>query len=775
MNSYLGLIKEYGKIHRKKTQITIACIATAVCLVTAIFGLTEAMIQAQTIGQIKANGYWHVAFKNIDDETASVIQNRPETEVAGWLSSTQEVMLGTETIGIMGGDEAISSNMGITLNRGRFPQLPNESLLDEQLVNELGISLDDTVNVVLSDGSTHGFVISGTYNNTLSQLKGGTHGLFLSYDGIREISNDSSGHSYYTQFKSGADMRKAIDSIKLDFNLSDEQVSENPALLGMIGQSRDSFMVNIYITAVILFILVLVAGTLMIASSINMSVRERIQFFGLMRCLGASTSQVKIYVLLESIRLCLFGIPIGLIVGTIVTMASSAFLRYANSAYFSDMPIFDPSLISLVSGTLIGFLTVMLAALSPANKAAKVSPQCAASGNAEKNTMFQTKAALNMKQMRPEILLGISHALSDKKNILLMTGSFAISIILFLTFSVMVNFMGQGIRALKPYTPDISIVSSDNSNSLDHELLEKVQNIKGVRRAFGRMFNGDLSITSMHGYAKINLISYEENQFKWAKQELVSGNINTVINESNTVLAVHSDNSSLQIGDTFTLKTAHGENTVYVAGILSNSSFVGDADIQTVICSEQTFQALTGELGYSVIDTQLTRNAGEDTVIQLRGLTSLEQIFSDQREINAGAKAAYYSFALFIYGFLAIIASITVFNIINSMNNSVSNRKNRYGVMRAIGMTGKQLHHMVIVEAATYTICGCLAGLVISLPIHKLIFQMIITSQWGVNWQVPLKTLAIIIGITILSTFLSVIRPVIILNKMSVTDVVNAQ
>ena len=775
MNSYLGLIKEYGKIHKKKTRITIICIAIAVCLVTAIFGLAEAMVQAQTIGQIRANGYWHVAFKNIDDETASLIQNCPEIEVAGWLSNSQEGTLETKAIAIEGGDEAITNNMGLIVNNGRFPQSEKEALLDKQFVNELGISLHDTVKVVLSDGSTQDFVITGTYSNTPSQLKNDMHGLFLSYGGIRKVSNAAGEYTYYVQFRRGANMRKAIDTIKKDFDLSDEQVSENPALLGLTGQSRDGFMVNTYIIAVILFILVFAAGTLMIASSINMSVRERIQFFGLMRCLGASTSQVKKYVLLESIRLCLFGIPIGLIVGTVITMASSAFLRYVNSAYFSDMLLFNLSPISLLSGTLVGFLTVTMAALSPANKASKVSPQCAMSGNAAQNTMFTTKAALNIKRMKPETALGISHAFSDKKNIILMTGSFAISIILFLSFSVLVDFMEQGIRALKPYTPDLSIVSSDNSNSLDKEVLEQSQNISGVKRAFGRMFAGDLSITTVHGDAKINLISYEENQFKWAKQELVSGNINTVINKNNTVLVVHSDHSNLQAGDTFTIKTGLGENTVYVAGVLSNSPFVSEAGMQTVICSEQTFKGLTGEQGYSVIDMQLVRNAREDTVTQLRGLTSLEQIFSDRREVNTGAKAAYYSFALFIYGFLVIIASITVFNIINSMNNSISNRINRYGVMKAIGMTGKQLHHMVIVEAATYAICGCLAGLMIGLPIHKLIFQMMITSKWGINWQVPVGMLAIIIGITIVSTVLSVIRPVKTLNKMSVTDIVNAQ
>lgn len=67
------------------------------------------------------------------------------------------------------------------------------------------------------------------------------------------------------------------------------------------------------------------------------------------------------------------------------------------------------------------------------------------------------------------------------------------------------------------------------------------------------------------------------------------------------------------------------------------------------------------------------------------------------------------------------------------------------------------------------------AGLIIGLPVHRLIFQMMITSKWGLNWQVPFGMLAIIIGITILSAVLSVIRPVKILNKMNVTDIVNAQ
>ena len=41
MKSYLGLVSEYAKVHKKKNRLTIICIAISVMLVTAIFGMAE--------------------------------------------------------------------------------------------------------------------------------------------------------------------------------------------------------------------------------------------------------------------------------------------------------------------------------------------------------------------------------------------------------------------------------------------------------------------------------------------------------------------------------------------------------------------------------------------------------------------------------------------------------------------------------------------------------------------------------------------------------------
>ena len=85
MKSYLDLVGEYAKVHKKKNRITIICIAIAVCLVTAIFGMADMEIRTRKISAIKEYGNYHVFFKNIDDETARLIGSRADVAVSGWV------------------------------------------------------------------------------------------------------------------------------------------------------------------------------------------------------------------------------------------------------------------------------------------------------------------------------------------------------------------------------------------------------------------------------------------------------------------------------------------------------------------------------------------------------------------------------------------------------------------------------------------------------------------------------------------------------------------
>lgn len=777
MKSYLDLVAQSGRVHRRKNRVTVLCVAVAVCLVTAIFGLADMQVRTQTAERIRTHGNWHVAFLDIDPETAELIGSRADVAVSGWmfsLGSRAGYKINGKTLAVAGVDEPLGQEIGLTVAAGRYPSRADECLLDRQALSQFSLAIGDRASITLPDGSSRTFTIVGTYADFASLKAADAHGLLLTCDGLRRLAGTGgSQDGYYVQFKKGARMRAAIDAIKANHQLSDGQVAENTALLALAGESRNQWVMQLYLTAGVLFILVLAAGVLMIASSFNMSVLERIQFFGLLRCLGATRAQIQQFVLLEGLRFSFKGIPLGLVTGTAVVWAASAFLKYVNPAFFRDMPLFGLSWPSLVSGTAVGFLTVILASLSPCRKAARVSPLCAVTGNIGKTQGTQAPKAVRTGPAPVEIALGIRHATANRKNLLLLTSSFAISIILFLSFSILLNFMHQALKPLRAETPDISITSGEQTSSLDRSLLSRIKEIPGVERVYGRMFAYDIPAESGSMSGSIILVSFEENQFGWAKKKLRQGNIDQVAGEEGKVLVVYAEDLHWQVGDTLTLKLDGSDRSVKIAGMLSAIPFDRAPGTQILICSEPTFTALTGAQGYTIIDLQLARTADEETVAQIRSLTTPQMKFSDRRQGNAETRTAFYSFAVFAYGFLVVIALITLFNILNSMNISVSTRINQYGVMRAVGMSGRQLHRMVVAEAAAYAASGCLAGCLLGLPLHRYLFRLAITSHWGVDWQPPLAALAVILVIAVLTAILSVIGPVRRINRMDIVKVIN--
>lgn len=161
--------------------------------------------------------------------------------------------------------------------------------------------------------------------------------------------------------------------MKLQFGLADEQVSENTQLLGLLGKSGNDFMVQIYSSAAVLFVLVLLASILMIASSLNSNVAQRTEFYGLMRCIGATPKQVMRFVRKEALGWCKFAIPLGCFIGMVVIWILCAALRYLSPDYFIGLPALAISLPSLCAGIGVGLMTVLLAARSPARRASKVS------------------------------------------------------------------------------------------------------------------------------------------------------------------------------------------------------------------------------------------------------------------------------------------------------------------------------------------------------------------------------------------------------------------
>lgn len=162
-------------------------------------------------------------------------------------------------------------------------------------------------------------------------------------------------------------------------------------------------------------------------------------------------------------------------------------------------------------------------------------------------------------------------------------------------------------------------------------------------------------------------------------------------------------------------------------------------------------------------------------VEQIKKMAGSNHIFSDRRLSNNSVKGIRYSFELCVYGFLVLIALITICNIINSISLSVSVRTRQYGVFRAIGLSSYQLSKMVISEAFTYAVAGSIVGVALGLLCNKILFDMLIERNWGRQWSVPWFELSIILLIVLFSVVISVREPMKRLRSMSIINTIGAQ
>ena len=426
-----------------------------------------------------------------------------------------------------------------------------------------------------------------------------------------------------------------------------------------------------------------------------------------------------------------------------------------------------------VFGLVVGLITVLIAANAPAKHAAKVSPITAVSGNAghEKTMRYSPYVGFG----KIESLLGVSHAISGKKNLFLMTGSFALSIILFLSFSIMVDFVDYLIPQ-SAATSDIDIASADG-NAIPWELLTTIREMDGVKEVYGRRSVFDVSAklnddTNFSG--TVDLISYDDFDLQCLKKDSAlkrGSDLSKVFGDSNFVLATSDQDSTWKIGDTVQI----GDETLTIAGLLKNDPFSENGLTNgklTLITSDETFVRLTGEEGYSLVLIQTTGDVTDENVQAIQN--SVDQTYSFRDKRDERTTGTYMAFVFCVYAFLAIIALVTVMNIVNSISMSVSARMKQYGAMRAVGMDERQMTKMIACEAFTYAVLGCVVGCAIGLPLSKSLYDFLIAGHFpSAVWQFPITSLGVILLFVSIAAIAAVYAPAKRIRNMSITATIN--
>ena len=775
MKSYLSLIPISAKVHRRRNRMTILCIVFAVFLVTAIFSVADMVTRGEHIAMINKHGNWHICLSNVSQDTAEEIRMYPDVTAAGFSSvfnseGEQPYYVNEKKAVLYGTEEAYIKQIANGITEGNFPQKDDEVMLSPNAANALKAGPGDNITVHTPAGDRI-FSVSGLGTDDKEYYEGQTYlvGVYMTQEAFSSLmvqnniaDNDS---TLYVQFKSAAKAAKAKKELAAQYRLPEESISENTGVMGTAGSSKSKSMNGFYQIAAILFVLVLLAGTLMISGSMNSNLAQRTQFFGMMRCIGASRRQIIRFVRLEALNWCKTAIPVGLLLGTLASWGICAYLRYGIGGEFAAMHVFALSPVGLISGVLVGALTVLLAAQAPAKRAARVSPMSAVSGNSE--AAPPKMRAVKQKLGKVERTLGIYHATGSRKNWLLMTASFALTIIMVLCFSIGLDFARGLMPSLKSWNPDIVLNGYENALTLEQNIKDEISGISGVGRVFGTAYLAHIPVTSSRqGIDYINLESYDESLLGNAEDDVVEGKLSDIYGDSDKVMTVYNKDNPLKVGDTLQIAGKEVEITCSVSGSL----FPGEL---LVICSQETFERLTGEQGLTMIGVQLDERANEGTVRQISGFAESDVIFSDDRARIEESNTTYMIVQVGVYGFLGIVGMVTMFYIINSISISVAARTKQYGAMRAVGMDGVQLTRMITAEAFTYAVSGLLAGFGIGLPFSYFLYARLITRYFGTIWHPPVALLCLLIVFVAVCAAAAVYTPAKRLRNMAITDTIN--
>ncbi|MFQ9943553.1 MAG: ABC transporter permease [Faecalibacterium sp.] len=760
MKSYLSLIPISAKVRRRQNRMTILCIVLAVFLVSAIFSVADMMLRTQMNRTAGKDGSWHLQIAGITQSQAEQLAQQSDVMFVGAGAvfnedGEEDYRLNGKRVVLYGCDvQFLRVNRSVAF-AGTFPEHDGEVLLGKGAARIFGVAIGDSVTLKLPDGQSRTLTVTGIggVDESYYGMQFALVDIYLPQETFEELLTGQ-GETlpqtvYDLQYTSAAKAAKALPQLRQQYG--EDAVHENLNVMGSAGQSNSTAFRTVYGMAGVLFVLVLLAGVLMISGTMNSNIAQRTRFFGMMRCLGMSKQQVVRFVRMEALNWCRIAVPIGLVLGTFSSWAVCGALRYGIGGEFATTPVFRLSPGGLCAGAVVGVVTVLLAAQAPAKRAAEVSPVAAASGNEQAATVHR---AANLGSGRTETALGIYHAAASKKNWFLITASFALSIVLALGFTVILQFASLLLPSLAPWQADVLYNGYDNELVLPDTMAQQLRRMSGVAHVWGCTGLVHVPASSdRNNVEQVTFCSYDDFMLESSKSMVVKGGMAKTSGADNEVMTMYNKTNPIRVGDTITVNGV----PLTVVGAFSQGVFPDDV---TIIAPEVLFRRVAGEQNYNMIGVQLDRTASDETVLELAAFSSDQIVVQDLRESNRQDRGTYYAARIVLYGFLAIIGCISLLNIVNSISVSVSARMKQYGILRAIGMDDAQLRRMVSAEAGTYAVSGLVVGIALGLVLNRMLYTRLITHYFGAAWQMPWGCLSVIVVVVLAAVVLAVYNPV---------------
>lgn len=127
--------------------------------------------------------------------------------------------------------------------------------------------------------------------------------------------------------------------------------------------------------------------------------------------------------------------------------------------------------------------------------------------------------------------------------------------------------------------------------------------------------------------------------------------------------------------------------------------------------------------------------------------------YIEQRDSNQMIATVVNVFCLL---FAVILALIAMANVFNTVTNSLILRRREFAVMKSVGLSNRQFRAMVAEECAAWCIRGLVPGVLLSLLVSFLLWQVISGSMTGLAFTLPWNYVALAAAMTVAAVGASV-------------------
>lgn len=791
------------KANKKRNMLTILAVILTTLLLTTIIGIGSSYYSTIAERSIRMNGMdYDIELSEPTDRQVEEVRSMESVEAAGILVKCAIVeQYREQSVGklqLYWADSICWEKQclpAFELMEGDYPQSADEIVLSRSALKVMGITSPE---LGMEIPLTYYFLSGKEQINTTNYFR--LSGYFRDYSGhergfVSEKFYKESG-AKQTDFTQGflkISLKNSLYSRQDILDMQNAIGLENKQYLSADNDSISDF-IKASCGLMGIMILVMISGYLFIFNTLYISISKDIRYYGQLKTIGMTSVQLKKIIYLQAFWDSVVGIPIGLCLGSGISVGLiPKVLELLNPSLNKNIVITVWPIVC-VGAALFAAVTVFISCRKPAVIAGDASPieaiRFTTTGSSKQDRYKESGGILSM---------AWTNIFRDKKQAAVILTSFALTLSVFIIVTVVIrendakrilnHVWGQDLKILNGTTLE------GNKALITDDKVREVENIEGVSKV-GRVYSEHITVPYQEEvfgefYKKLYKSRYAPGNYEDdieaykkdenARYDMFSSRIIGLDEEAFHALneglggvldKKEFDAGEIAIAENFfdvTASDSIGKRVHFKIRDADNNEKEGSVMIDAVCGSEQTpeffaggytpglivsenyLRKLTGELYTELLNISYENPFDSDTENRVKA------VFADEDQIIYESKLDEYQemaksevqIKLLGSGFALVLALLAALNYINMIAAGIQNRNKELAVLESIGMTGKQIHKMLMLEGIGYAVISGLVSIAAGGIASYFVFMSLNTYEVGfsVPVLVNLVLFVIVLGI----------------------------